>query len=513
MSEFNIAAAQEAIAVAHPGREAIVQSNRRVTTTELTVRTRRLANLFSEHGLGLRAERPVLDPHESGQDHLAIYLHDCPEYLEAMLGAYKARLAPFNVNYRYVAEELRYLLDAGRARAVVYHGAFTPILARVLADRPPPAVLLRVDDGSAHPLLPGAVDYETALAASSPVRPPLDWSPDDLYLLFTGGTTGMPKAVLWRQADILVAGMGVADVRHGREWSMEELVSAAARPVSPRLLVAPPLMHGAGQWAAFQALLTGGTVVLPSTPQHRDPADILEQIAAERATTLVIVGDAFARPLIDELRRTTRDLESLQHVITGGAALTPESRSALLALLPHITIVDSVGSSESGTQARGRSSPANQAPAGCFAPNPGSCVVDEHRQQVLPPGHDGIGWLATAGRIPLGYLDDPEKTAHTFPVIDGRRMAVAGDRAVHRPDGLIQLLGRDSVTINSGGEKIFAEEVEAAILAEPRVADVTVVGRHSERWGNEVVAVVAVRAGEQLTAEDVVSTAAQRLAR
>jgi fatty-acyl-CoA synthase len=272
-------------------------------------------------------------------------------------------------------------------------------------------------------------------------------------------------------------------------------------------------MHGAGQWAAFQALLSGGTVVLPSIPHRRDPADLLEQMAAERVTTLVIVGDAFARPLIDELRRHAPNLESLQHVITGGAPLTPESRSALLQLLPHATIVDSVGSSESGTQGRGRSSPAGQAPAGCFAPNPGSCVVDENREKVLGAGHDGIGWLATAGRIPLGYLDDPDSTARTFPVIDGRRMAVAGDRAVHRPDGLIQLLGRDSVTINSGGEKIFAEEVEAAILAEPKVADVTVVGRPSERWGNEVVAVVSVRQGEQLTADEVLSAAARRLAR
>jgi acyl-CoA synthetase (AMP-forming)/AMP-acid ligase II len=178
-----------------------------------------------------------------------------------------------------------------------------------------------------------------------------------------------------------------------------------------------------------------------------------------------------------------------------------------------MTIIDSVGSSESGTQGRGRSSPADQPPPGCFVPQPGSCVVDEHREKVLLPGHDGIGWLATAGRIPLGYLDDAEKTAHTFPVIDGRRMAVAGDRAVHRPDGLIQLLGRDSVTINSGGEKIFAEEVEAAILAEPKVADATVVGRPSERWGSEVVAVVSTRPGEALTADEVLRTAAQRLAR
>ncbi len=514
MTEFNIAVAQEAVAAAYPDREAIVQGRRRLTTTELTERARRLANLLLDRGLGLRRERPTLAPHRSGQDHLAVYLHDGPEYLEAMLGSYKARVAPFNVNYRYVADELRYLLDAGRARAVVYHGAFTPVLAEVLADRPPLDVLLRVDDDSEHPLLPGALDYEVALAAASPARPPLEWSPDDLYLLFTGGTTGMPKAVMWRQADIVVAGIGIGDVRHGREWSsVEELVSSAARPFSPRMLVAPPLMHGAGQWAAFQALLSGGTVVLPSVPHRREPADILGQIAAERATTLVIVGDAFARPVIDELRRGTFDAGSLRHVITGGAPLTPESRSALLELLPDVTIIDSVGSSESGTQGRGRSSPTDQPPAGCFVPQPGSCVVDEDREKVLSPGHDGIGWLATAGRIPLGYLDDADKTTRTFPLIDGQRMAVAGDRAVHRPDGLIQLLGRDSVTINSGGEKIFAEEVEAAILAEPKVADVTVVGRPSERWGSEVVAVVSTRPGEALTADEVLSTAALRLAR
>ena len=514
MSEFNIATVQEAIAAEYPDRETIVQGRRRVTTAELTERTRRLANVLLDHGLGLQQERSTLAPHRSGQDHLAVYLHDGPEYLEAMLGAYKARLAPFNVNYRYVTDELRYLLDAGRARAIVYHGALTPVLAAVLAEGPAPDVLLRVDDGSGHPLLAGALDYETALAAASPVRPPLEWSPDDLYLLFTGGTTGMPKAVMWRQADMLVAGIGVSDVRHRREWeSVEELVRAAVEPFSPRMLVAPPLMHGAGQWAAFQALLNGATVVLPSIAQRRDPGDILEQIAAERVTTLVIVGDAFARPIIDALRQGRYDVTSLGHLVTGGAPLTPESRTSLLELLPGITIIDSVGSSESGTQGRGRSSPADQPPPGCFVPQPGSCVVDERREKVLTAGHDGIGWLATAGRIPLGYLDDAEKTACTFPAIDGRRMAVAGDRAVHRADGLIQLLGRDSVTSNSGGEKIFAEEVEAAVLAHLKVTDVTVVGRPSERWGSEVVAVVSVRPGEELTADEVLSTAAQRLAR
>jgi 3-oxocholest-4-en-26-oate---CoA ligase len=513
MTDFNLAAVQEAVAAAYPDLEAIIQGPRRITTSELNDRTRRLANVFLGHSLGRRAERDTLPAHGSGQDHVAVYLHDGPEYLETMLGAYKARLAPFNVNYRYVAQELRHLLGAGRARAVVYHGAFTPVLADVLEDLPN-LDLLRVDDGSGHPLLPGAVDYEAALAGASPTRPDLDWSPDDLYLLFTGGTTGLPKAVMWRQADIFVAGIGLWNVRQGREWdSIDDLLAACAESLSPRMLVAPPLMHGAGQWAAFQCLLGGATVVLPTIPHRRDPADLVHQLDAQRVTALVIVGDAFARPLIEELRRRPIDLPSLRLLVTGGAPLTAETRAALLELLPDLTVIDSVGSSESGTQGRGRASAATEHPPGCFAPTPGTAVVDDTRQKILPPGHDGIGWLATAGRIPLGYLDDADKTAKTFPVIDGRRMAVAGDRAVHRPDGLIQLLGRDSVTINSGGEKIFAEEVEAAILAEPKVLDVTVVGRPSPRWGSEVVAVVAVRPGETLTPEAVLATAATRLAR
>jgi len=512
--DFTIGSVQEALADAYPDRQVLVQGQVRCTAAALTERTRRVAHVLRDAGLGAHTERALLAPYESAQDHLALYLHDSPEYLEAMLGAYKARVAPYNVNYRYVAGELHYVLAAGRPRGVVYHGAFTPVLAEVLPSLPDIKALIRVDDGSGHPLLPGAIDYEDALEAASPDGPDVAWSPDDLYILFTGGTTGMPKAVLWRQADVMVAGMSVINTRRGVEWStLDELVEAAAKPVFERTLVAPPLMHGAGQWAAFGALLSGGTVFLPTVPDRRDPADLLSTIERERVQVLVIVGDAFARPLVDELRRTPYRVDSLRVLITGGAPLTDTVRSSLLELVPGLTIIDSMGSSEGGTQARGRTSGHDGLPPGRFRPVAGTGVVDDDRSRLLPPGHDGDGWLATAGRIPLGYLDDPGKTARTFPVINGVRMAVPGDRARHLADGVIQLLGRDSATINSGGEKIFAEEVESAILPHADVADVTVVGRPSERWGSEVVAVVAARPGAALTSDDILAVAAERLAR
>ena len=512
MTEFNLATIQESIAGAYPDRDAIIQGEIRVSGPELTERSRRVATVLAGRDLGAHRERTGLAAHESGQDHIAFYLHDGPEYIEAMLGAYKARAVPFNVNYRYVAAELGQVFATARTRAVVYHGAFTPVLGEVLAGLPPMALLLRVDDGSGHPLLPGAIDYATAVADAVP-HPVSDWSPDDLYLLLTGGTTGLPKGVLWRQADIAVAGMSVWDVKGGREWpSLDDHLAAAASPLARRVMVAPPLMHGAGQWMAFQAILNGGALVLPTIPHRREPADILAQTAEHAVDTMVIVGDAFARPMLDELRRASYDLSALRLIASGGAVLTAETKAALLDLLPHVTVLDAIGASETGGQARARSSGRGALPPGCFHPAPGTVIVNEDRDKVLDPSDNTLGWLGRAGRIPLGYLDDPDSTATTFPVVDGVRMAVPGDRARYTPEGLVQLLGRDSVTINSGGEKIFAEEVEAAILADPRVQDVTVVGRASPRWGSEVVAVVSVRPGASLTGEEVRAAAAGQLA-
>ena len=516
--EFNVAQVHEAVSAAVPDRECIVWRDRRLTYADVTDRTRRLANHLLAQGLGVRAERSSLAGHESGQSQLACYLHNGNEYLEAMLGAYKARVAPFNVNYRYVAEELRYLLNDAQAEAIVFHSAFADRLAEVLPDLPSLKVLLQVDDGSGADLLPGAVWYEEALAAASPERPDVEWSPDDLYILYTGGTTGMPKGVLWRQADIFVGALGGRNVGTGTEWEDLDQIVAAARDGGSRILPAPPFMHGAGHWVAFNCMTGGGTVVIQDDTVTLDPADVWSTVAREQVNLLLIVGDAFGRPLVEELERAAEggkphDTSSLLAILSGGAPLNSSLKDRFLAQLPTVMVMDAVGSSETGSQMSHVSAAGQPASTGTFTPGPGAAVVSEDLTHRLEPGHEGIGWLAQTGRVPLGYLGDPEKTARTFPVIEGERHSVPGDRARLTADGLIELFGRDSVTINSGGEKIFAEEVEQAIAHHPDVYDVVVAGRPSERWGQEVVAVVQLRAGATADEGALREEAAKHIAR
>ena len=453
--------------------------------------------------------------HRSGQDHVALALYNGNEYLEGMVGAYRARVAPFNVNYRYVGEELRYLLRDGAPRAVIYHASLAPTLAEVLDEVPPIDVLLHVDDESGHDPLPGAVRYEDALAAGSPDGPDVEPSPDDLYILYTGGTTGMPKGVLWRQHDIFVAAMGG---RRVGTWelvtSYDDLAARVENGLRLKLGVLPPLMHGAAQWATFMMMTEGATIVLPDDPRHLDPADVWRTVEREGVNTLTIVGDAMLRPLLDELDRGDYDTSSLYAVGNGGAPLTPAVRQLALAHLPTLIISDSAGSSETGAQMHAVANGATDGGATPrFRPGPGTVVVDEDLGAVLAPGHDGNGWLAQTGSVPLGYLGDEAKTARTFPVIDGTRYSIPGDRARHLADGEIELLGRDSVTINSGGEKIFAEEVERAIAGHPAVVDVVVAGRPSTRWGQEVVAVVQLGDGQSATADEIVDHASGYVAR
>ena len=324
--EFNLADLHDAVSDAIGDRECIVWRDRRLTYAEVADRTNRLANHLIAAGLGAHAERADLDGHETGQDHLACYLHNGNEYLEAMLGAYKARVAPFNVNYRYVAEELRYLLNDAGARAIVFHSAFADRLAEVLPDLPALTVLLQVDDGSGADLLPGAQWYEDALAAASPERPDVERSPDDLYILYTGGTTGMPKGVLWRQADIYVGALGGRNLGTGGEFESVEQVVEAARNGGARLLPAPPFMHGAGHWLAFNAMNSGSTICIQDDTVGLDPDDIWRTIEREKVNILLIVGDAFGRPLVDQLEAQTAsgkpyDLSSMLMVISGGAPL------------------------------------------------------------------------------------------------------------------------------------------------------------------------------------------------
>jgi 3-oxocholest-4-en-26-oate---CoA ligase len=511
---LNHAAAFRAVARAVPGRDCVVAGGRRLSFAEVEDRSLRLANVLVSQGIGLRAERDSLAGWESGQDHVALYLYNGPEYLEGMFGASLARAASFNVNYRYVDAELRYLLNDAAAAAVVFHGAFAPTLARALegVDRPP--LLLQVADKSGNALLPGALDYEEALAAAPSTPPELELKEDDLYVLYTGGTTGSPKGTLWRQGDLFDTTLGPLAGAGGADPSSLERLEETVRASSERRgLPAPPLMHGAGQWVALGLLLGGGTVVFPDVVATLDPASILDAIEREEVQLLAMVGEAFARPLCDELERRQRDVSSLQLIVTGGAATSPATKARLLELVPGALVIDSGGASETGPQLNNLSAPGGEPTSGLFSPSPSTLVLDEERQRVLSPGHEGVGWLAHDGPIPLGYLGDAAKTAATFPVVEGRRMVVPGDRARLRADGLVELVGRESMTINSGGEKIFAEEVEQALMTHPDVRDVLVVGRPHERFGHEVVAVVELGPGSTASDESLRETVLARLAR
>ena len=492
--EFNLAQVHEAIAEAIPDRECIVFRDRRLTWRDVTERTRRLANVLAGAGLGARPEgRKGLQGHESHEDHLAIYCYNGNEYLESMLGAFKARVGPINVNYRYVTEELQYLLDNCKAKAIVYHSQFAPTLAEVLPDLPELTLLLQVEDDSGNDLLPGAQWYEDALADASPDRPACadSWSPDDLYILYTGGTTAMPKGVLWRQHDIFMSVMGGAVAGTPHE-SLEAIVDTA-KAGAMRVMPAAPFMHGAGHWIAFLAMNGGNTVVIQSEVRRLDPKDVLSIVEREKISFLQIVGDAFARPILDEMETGAYDLSSLFIILSGGAALNSTLKERFLKVVPQAMILDGMGSSEGGGQMTQIVTAGTEVTTGTFTPAPGTCIVSEDLTHLLQPGSPDIGWVAKKGNVPLGYFGDPEKSAKTFPVIDGVRYSVPGDRGRQREDGVVEMMGRDSVTINSGGEKIFAEEVEAALGHHPDVYDAVVCGRPSEQWGQEVVAIVQLR--------------------
>jgi len=486
----NLAAIHEAIAAAAPDAECLAAGTRRFSWRELTDRTRRLASLLRAAGLGCHRERGELANHESGQDHVALYLYNGNEYLEGMLGAMKARCAPINVNYRYVEEELVYLLDNADARAVIFHAGFAPTLAKVREKLPRVKLWLAVDDGSGQHF-EGALDYERALAAARP-EPPEQLSDDDLYILYTGGTTGMPKGVLWRQDEILRAALLPA----GTEPTLAAIVERARRGIGRvRGLPTAPFMHGAAHWAAFTMWHTGATVCVQRSVRSFDAHDVLATVERERIHALTLVGDAFARPLLEALRERAYDTSSLQTITSGGAILTASVKDELLARFPQARILDVLGSSESGQQATQISRSGKQATTGDFALAANNVVLSEDLTRVVQPGSEEAGWLARSGPVPLGYHKDPEKTARTFPLVEGVRYSVPGDRAVALSGGGLRLLGRDSVTINSGGEKIFAEEVEHALKHHPAVWDAVVTGTPHERFGQQVTAVVALRAG------------------
>ena len=510
---FDLSTVFRTVAEAIPDNEVMIWRDRRLTYAQMDARIDGVAHYLVSRGLGCHIERDRLAGHQSGQDHVGLYMRNGNEYLEAMVAGYRARVAPFNVNFRYVEEELLYLLTDSGARALIYAGEFAPNVQAIRDRLPDLQVLIQVADESGNALLPGAVDYESITATPEPADGMPTPDGEDLYILYTGGTTGMPKGVLWRQHDIFMSAMGGRPFTGGPELTTyQDLIDQVVAGAGLRsFLVLPPLMHGAAQWGVFNTISAGGWVAVPEDVKHFDADAILRLAERERVLSIPVVGDAMARPLVDQIEKGDYDLSGLMALTNGGAPLSPTVRERLLTALPNLIIMDAVGASESGAQMTSIATKGADVQAATFTPMADTTVVAVDFSRVLEPG-DGEGWLARRVFVPLGYLGDADKTARTFPTIDGVRFSIPGDKARYLADGRIELLGRDSVTINSGGEKIFAEEVERAIASHPSVYDVVVAGRPSERWGNEVVAIVQLAQGKTATDEELIEACRPHIA-
>jgi acyl-CoA synthetase (AMP-forming)/AMP-acid ligase II len=467
-----------------PDRTALVAGSRRLTYAELDERTDRLASALASRGIGK-------------DDHVGLQLYNDAPFVESMIAAFKLRAVPININYRYVGEELRFLYENADLKAVVFQRELGPLVGEVAPGVKTIHTLVSVEDGSGAPPVKGGVDYETLLAA--PTRGSFGpRSGEDLYVIYTGGTTGMPRGVMWRHQDVFYAGLQGGNPGGTPLESAEQVAPNAAKQSMPMtILPAAPLIHGAAQWATWIAMLAGGKVVL-SPGRSFDPHAVCRAVAAERVTTITLVGDAMARPLVHALRELggSIDMSSLFVISSAGAILSETVRDELQALLPHTMILNSFGASETGHQ--GTVMPMSPATPGrpSFFMDATNTVIDEEGRPVVP-GSGTIGRLARRGYLPVGYYKDPAKTAATFLEIDGVRWVVPGDLATVDENGQIVIFGRGAVCINSGGEKVFPEEVEVTLKAHPAVEDAVVVGVPDERWGERVAAVVQPRPGAE----------------
>jgi 3-oxocholest-4-en-26-oate---CoA ligase len=499
--DWNFGTIFESVADAIPEHTALVQDGRRRAWREFDERAARLAAALRDVGLGPDSK-------------VAFYLYNCNEYLEALFACFKLRAVPANVNYRYTADELAYLLDNSDAEALVFHGSLG---ARVDAVRDPRlrvSAAVQVDEGS--PLVEGALRYEDLVAAHDPMER-IERSGDDLVFLYTGGTTGMPKAVVWRHEDLFAALAPLAYSFFGLDMP-EDAKDAGSRALKvhesglvPVHLPASPLMHGTGQFSTLQALFLGGTIVTLES-RHFDPHELWRVVQRERVSQIAIVGDAFAKPMLRALeeadaRGEPYDLSSLVLVISSGVMWSESVKRELIERHPVIAY-DSLGSSEGVGFANAITTTDSEGETAKFSVGPNTKVFTDDGREVKP-GSGEVGYLAVGGNIPLGYYKDPVKTADTFREVDGRRYSIPGDYATVEADGTITLLGRGSVSINSGGEKIFPEEVEEAVKQHPAVTDAVVVGVPDERFGEAVAAVVALAPGRNAD-EDEISEAVER---
>jgi acyl-CoA synthetase (AMP-forming)/AMP-acid ligase II len=495
--EFNLADLFECVAARVPDRQAVVWRDTRLTYRALDDRANRLAHGLD--GLGLAAD-----------GHVGVLMYSRPEYLETMVAAYKVRAVPINVNYRYVAEELHYLFDNAELAVLVLEAGFAPVVASIRDRLPGLHHLIVVEDGSdwAH-ALPDAVPYEDLLDGSSPEAGFATRSADAAYIAYTGGTTGHPKGVVWRHEDIFFATMtpGVVVTRP------EDVADNASAPVHPRLkpladmgVAVPdifvsyalgPLMHVSGHWSAWGAMLSGGRAVLHPS-RSMDAATVLDTIGREQVTMLTIVGDSMGRPIVEAIEADPgrHDTGSVLMLGSGGSIMSGDVKDRLLAGFPSaMVLTEAIGSSESPAQALSvtyRGQPA--APALQFTADDRTAVLDDDLRPVAA-GTGAVGRLATKGRVPVGYFHDAEKSAATFVTVAGARWALPGDMATVEADGSIRLLGRGTMCINTGGEKVYPEEVEAVLKSHPGIVDAVVVGVPDPRFGEQVTVVFQPVAG------------------
>jgi len=478
-----------------PDRTAVVCGGKRVTFGQLEERANRLAHHLAANGVGR-------------ESNVGIYSLNSIEFIETMLAAYKLRAVPININYRYTPDELYYIFDNADLVALVHQQQFAPLVAQVRPRCPKLKHVVVIEDGSGEPYEGTA--YETALAESSPERDFEERTDDDIYILYTGGTTGMPKGVVYRHEDVWRVLGGGIDFQTGErvedEWQQARKGAEAGGGVTFPIA---PLMHGAAQWGTLGALFNGNTAVL--IPRF-DAHEVWKLVAAEKVNTIAVTGDAMARPMIEALREGNYDTSSVVAFSSTAAVFSPSIKDEYLELLPNVFITEAIGATETGFSGLKMHQKGESSRGGGPTVNLGAetLIIDDDGNPVKP---GETGRIARAGHVPLRYHKDPEKSAATFLELNGKRYSVPGDFARLEEDGTVTLLGRGSVCINSGGEKIFPEEVEGALKSHPDVFDAVVVGVPDDRFGQRVAAIVQPRGSSKPTLEELAEHARTKIAR
>jgi fatty-acyl-CoA synthase len=497
----------EAIAARQPDHVAVVLGNTEMRWCDLESRAARLASALTAQGVGVG-------------DKAAQLLYNCPEYLESTFATFKVRASTVNVNYRYRTAEVAHVLRDSESAVLFFHASFADVALAAAAEVPTCRVLVQVDDGSGGPLVDGALDYEVLVAGFQPA-PPIPRSGDDELLLYTGGTTGLPKGVVWSHSGLFgaLAFTGYASLGLPLPETADEVGRVAAElnaaGSSPVNMTAPPLMHGTALFLAMSTFVLGGTVVLLGGRKF-DPDELLRLVGRERVTQLSIVGDAFARPIVAALDDPSvdpaYDLTSLRRIVSTGATLSATHKQSLMRHAPDAMVIDMIGASEGGPFALAITAP-GQSPMDTaeFMATPTTALFDEITWERIEPGSGRSGVLASSGSMPLGYYHDAPKTAATFRIIDGVRYSMPGDHAMIDADGTVHLLGRGSVCINTGGEKVFPEEVEVAARTFAGVIDCAAVGLPDDRFG-EIVTLVVASADPSMTAADLIEHVRGRIA-